>query len=92
MRKLRQLFRHFQHQIRNKQEKVEPAGIPIDEKMKKYIWNEYLESLKILRAKYPDDFKNTPLEPKMPSDINEIFKLRNDLYKYMNPCYSDTYW
>ena len=74
------------------QEKVTSKLIPITPEMEKYVWNEYLEGLKFYRAKYPDDFKDTPLEPKMPSDFDEICRLRNSLYKYMDSCYSDTYW
>ena len=57
-----------------------------------HVWNEYLDMLKIYRQKYPDDFKDVPLEPKMPSSIDEVFKRRNELYKYMDPCYGDSYW
>ncbi len=76
----------------NKKKKVESTGIPIDDNMKRYIWNEYLENLNSLRKEYPDDFKDTPLEPKMPDDIREIFRLRNSLYKYLDPSYGDSYW
>ena len=93
MRKLLQLLRHQRLLIRrSEQEKIPPASIPVDENMKKYIWNEYLGMLKELRGKYPNDFKDTPLEPKMPSDIEEIMKLRNSLYKYSDPRYGDSYW
>ena len=82
----------LRNQLSDEQEKDKPISIPIDDNLKKLVWNEYLESLKFWRAKYPDDFKDTPLEPTMPSDIEEIFKLRNSLYKYMNSSYGDTYW
>jgi len=76
----------------DEQQKVKSNSITIDDNMiKKFVWNEYLESLKSLKVQYPDDFKDT-LEPTMPSDITEIFKLRNNLYKCMGPRYGDSYW
>ena len=76
----------------NKKRKVESTGIPIDDNLKTLVWNEYLESIKYWRERFPEDFKDTPLELTMPSDINEVFKLRNDLYKYFDPIYADSYW
>ena len=73
-------------------EKGKPISIPLTEDMKKLVWNEYLEGLRYYRVKYPEDFYGVPLEPIMPSDIDEIFRLRNSLYKYMDSCYSDSYW
>ncbi len=69
--------------MNDKQDKGTSVSMPLAD-MKQLVWNEYLENLKSLRAEFPDDFKDTPLEPTMPDDINEIFKLRNSLYRYMD--------
>ncbi len=88
MRRLRLL----RNQLRDEQEKDNSISIPLDEKMKKQVWEEYLKSLMYIRYLFPDDFKDVPLEPTMPDDIEEVFRLRNSLYKYMNPIYVNSYW
>ncbi len=76
----------------NKKRKIESTGTPIDDNLKTLVWNEYLESLRYWREKFPDDFKDIPLNPIKPSDITEVYKLRDSLYKYLDSCYSDKYW
>ncbi len=68
----------------NEEEKGQAIEIPDPAELKKCIWDEYLQNLNSLRAQYPDDFTDMPLEPIMPDDIIEILKLRNKLYRYLD--------